>query len=74
MTAVPNSLIHLLNEHAVAELLGVSVATVRRWRLTGNGPKFLKLGSLVKYTPDSIASFLASLPTGGGGQKSVQIH
>lgn len=74
MVALPNTLIHLLNEHEVAKILGVSVATVRRWRLFGSGPKFLKIGSLVKYHPDSVASFMASLPTGGGGQKIAQVQ
>ena len=37
MEAVPNQAIQLLNEHAVAKLLDVSVATVRRWRLLGKG-------------------------------------
>ena len=33
----------LLNEHDVARITGLSVASVRRWRLLKQGPKFLKL-------------------------------
>lgn len=68
MGALPNNLIHLLNEYQVAEMLGVSVATVRRWRLVRLGPKFLKLGSLCKYRIEDISAFLDSRPTGGGQQ------
>jgi predicted DNA-binding transcriptional regulator AlpA len=73
MATLPNSLIHLLNEYEVAEILGVSVATVRRWRLLRLGPQFLKVnGSSVRYNPDSLSAWLASCPTGGGQQKEVQ--
>ena len=66
MGTLPQVLIHLLNEHEVAEMLGVSVATVRRWRLLGQGPRVLKLGALCKYRLEDILSWLESCPTGGG--------
>ena len=49
-----------------ARLLGVSVATVRRWRLTGHGPKYRKFGGSVRYFTEDIDAFIASAPTGGG--------
>jgi len=55
----------LLNEHDVAEMLDVSVATVRRWRLLRQGPRFLKLGSLCKYKPEDVSAWLDSCPRGG---------
>lgn len=66
MGALPNTLVHLLNEYQVAEMLGVSVATVRRWRLLKQGPRFLKLGSLCKYRVEDVSAWLDSRPTGGG--------
>ena len=55
-----------LNEFEVAEILGVSVATVRRWRLLGRGPKFLKVaGTLVRYPVEALNTWLASQPCGG---------
>lgn len=54
-----------LNEHDVAQMLNVSVATVRRWRLLGKGPKFLKLSSACRYRNEDIDAWLASRPTGG---------
>jgi hypothetical protein len=63
-----NGIDALLDEHAVARVTGLSVASVRRWRLLRQGPKYLKLGVAVRYTPESIREFLATRPTGGGEQ------
>jgi excisionase family DNA binding protein len=57
--------IHLVNDRQVAELLGVSLATVRRWRLLNRGPRFLKLGASCKYKFSDVASWLESRPSGG---------
>ena len=55
----------LLNEHELSNLLSVSVATLRRWRLLKRGPRFTKLGSSVRYRTEDVASWLAEQPTGG---------
>ena len=56
----------LLNEFDVAGITGLSVASVRRWRLLRQGPKYLKIGAAVRYKPEDVAAWLASRPTGGG--------
>lgn len=56
----------LLTETEVADYLHVSVATLRKWRLTSRGPLFLKLGSLVRYRPEDVESWLSSCPQRGG--------
>ncbi len=38
-----------LNEHQVAEMLCQSVRTIQKWRTTGYGPEFYKLGRSVRY-------------------------
>ncbi len=48
----------LLNEHEAAYALGLKVATLRRWRWAGKPPRFLKIGSAVRYDPDELADFL----------------
>jgi len=48
----------LLNEHEVAERLKLSVATMRRWRLLRQGPKWLKLNSAVRYRPEDVEAYL----------------
>ena len=50
----------LLNEHEVAALLNVKVATLRRWRWAGKPPRFLKIGFSVRYEPDELAKFITA--------------
>jgi predicted DNA-binding transcriptional regulator AlpA len=59
-----------LNEHDVARITGLSVASVRRWRLLRQGPKYLKLGSAVRYVAGDISAWLATRPTGGEKRSS----
>jgi predicted DNA-binding transcriptional regulator AlpA len=72
MGALPNTLTHLCNEYAVADLLGVSVATISRWRLLRQGPKYLKIGSSVRYKAEDLSAWLESRPTGGGQPEKAQ--
>jgi predicted DNA-binding transcriptional regulator AlpA len=60
-----NAIERLMNEHQVADLIGISVATVRRWRLHGRGPRYLKIGVLVRYCPRAVRGWLKARPTGG---------
>lgn len=55
----------LLNENQVAQRLGVSIATVRRWRSQKTGPKFRKLGASVRYASDDLKSWIEAQPSGG---------
>lgn len=50
--------VRLLNEYDVADILRLSVATMRHWRMTGKGPKWLKLGSAVRYRPEDVQTYL----------------
>jgi predicted DNA-binding transcriptional regulator AlpA len=56
----------LLNENDVAKLIGMSVASLRRWRLFSQGPRYLKIGAAVRYRPEDVAAWLESRPSGGG--------
>jgi hypothetical protein len=58
-------MVNLMTEQEVSKRLNVSVASLRRWRLLRRGPAFLKVGSLVRYRPEDLEVWLASLPTGG---------
>jgi predicted DNA-binding transcriptional regulator AlpA len=66
MTTTSSSIETLLNERDVAHVTGLSVASVRRWRLLRQGPQYIKIGAAVRYTPESIREFVATRPTGGG--------
>ena len=56
----------LLNEHDVARITGLSVASVRRWRLFRQGPQYIKIGAAVRYRPGDLAAWLDSRPASGG--------
>jgi predicted DNA-binding transcriptional regulator AlpA len=66
MATANSNLETLLNEHEVARITGLSVASVRRWRLFRQGPKYLKIGAAVRYRPEDVAAWLESRPSGGG--------
>ncbi|MES3055051.1 helix-turn-helix domain-containing protein [Sphingomonas faeni] len=51
---------HLLTPQAVAEVLGLTERTLERWRITGEGPRYIKLSrSTVRYLPEDLATFVA---------------
>ena len=49
----------LLKEDEAAQILSLEVATLRRWRWSGRGPRFLKLGGAVRYDPQQLKDYLA---------------
>jgi predicted site-specific integrase-resolvase len=48
----------LINEHTAAEILGLKVATLRRWRWSGDGPPFVRVGAAVRYDPSDLAAYI----------------
>jgi len=50
----------LLDEEAAARILGAKVATLRKWRWAGTGPRYTKLGKLVRYRLSDIEQFVDS--------------
>lgn len=63
----------LLNERELADALTVSVATIRRWRLFRQGPKYIKIGAAVRYRAEDVAAWLESRPTGGDCQSGAAV-
>ena len=55
-----NPLQTLLTEYQVAELLRVSVATIRRRRLFRQPPDFVKIGASVRYRREAIQRLIES--------------
>ena len=62
----------LLNETEVAKSLNVSLATVRRWRVIGQGPQYRKIGASVRYDPNCVSAWLESRHIGGGQTEATQ--
>jgi excisionase family DNA binding protein len=48
----------LLNEKEVAQLLKMSLPTLRRWRAAKTGPRFLKIGSSVRYRHADVEAWI----------------
>jgi predicted DNA-binding transcriptional regulator AlpA len=69
MAALSDPLQELLTEHDVARVTCLSVASIRRWRLLRQGPKYLKIGAAVRYKPEDLKVWLDSRPTIGGDQQ-----
>lgn len=72
MTQIPsvqrmNAINYGKNEHYAAAFLGVSVATIRRWRREGRGPRFKILGrkSMIRYAIKDLQEWWDLLPAGG---------
>jgi predicted DNA-binding transcriptional regulator AlpA len=55
----------LLTETDLSKQLNVSLAALRRWRTEKRGPRYRKLGALVRYDPADVAEWVRSCPTGG---------
>ena len=48
----------LITTVEVARLLRVSPRTLQRWRWTGSGPPYLKIGARVRYTRPAIEAYV----------------
>ena len=46
-----------LTTQEAAALLSLSARTLETWRITGNGPRYLKLGRSVRYSRTELESF-----------------
>ena len=54
----------LIDECALAVRLGVSRSTLQSWRYEGRGPRYIKLGRLVRYRNADIDAYLISQTRG----------
>jgi excisionase family DNA binding protein len=48
----------LIDEVELAVRLGVSRSTLQSWRYAGRGPRFIKLGRLVRYRNADVDAYL----------------
>jgi predicted DNA-binding transcriptional regulator AlpA len=51
--------VRLIDEQEVSRRLSVSVNTLRYWRLSGDGPDYVKLGRLVRYDSVALEKFIS---------------
>ena len=48
----------LMNETEAAGILNLAPKTLSRWRWAGKGPKYVKLGSAVRYSEAALSNFI----------------
>ena len=53
------------DEHLVASITGMSVKTLRKWRLLGRGPSWKKFGGSVRYDLAELDNWIRRCPAGG---------
>lgn len=52
--------VSLLTPKDLADLVGVSLETIRNWRLNGLGPPCVQIGrSVIRYRPEDVEAWLA---------------
>ena len=54
----------LFDEIVLAERLGISRSTLQSWRYAGRGPRYLKIGRLIRYRNADIETFLRASACG----------
>jgi predicted DNA-binding transcriptional regulator AlpA len=52
----------LLTDRDVAALTGLARSTLAKLRLSGEGPRFIKLGASVRYRVDDVQIWVAAQP------------
>lgn len=57
-TSTTQSAEFLLTESELSERMKVAVATLRRWRWSGGGPPFVRVGRCVRYDPAHVRAWL----------------
>lgn len=50
----------LLDTRDVAKLFGMSEVTLRKWRIKGDGPRFVRLGRAVRYLRSSVDAWMSA--------------
>ncbi len=63
-------LLDLRDERSASDYLKVPVKTLRNWRSSGEGPRFRKLGALVRYDRADLDAFANRVVKGGGAPRS----
>jgi excisionase family DNA binding protein len=61
----------MLTKKEASIFLKVSIQTLNRWMAQDRGPKYYKVGVLVRYRKTDLAAFLEKCPTGGGSPVTI---
>jgi Helix-turn-helix domain len=63
----------LYTQAEAAELLCLSERTLERFRVSGLGPRFVRIGKSIRYQPSALETFVASRVVGSTSEKSAAV-
>jgi predicted DNA-binding transcriptional regulator AlpA len=61
----------LLTVRECVHLLRCSVSALNKWRVSGGGPRFVYVGSRVRYRPADIAAYIAEQTRASTSQETA---
>lgn len=64
----------LLNTAEAAERLGIKKNTLEIWRLQGKGPVYRKIGKLVRYVENDVATFIDAAARTSTSHQGLQAY
>jgi len=56
MHTLPSKKLMTVKDAAI--YLNLSTSTLNKWRVSGNGPAFLKLGRVIRYREEDLRSYI----------------
>jgi predicted DNA-binding transcriptional regulator AlpA len=63
MSEPSTNAVQWLTPDDLARMWQVSVGTIANWRTNKKGPEFVRIGGLVRYSPEAVDAWLAKQPT-----------
>jgi len=64
----------MVKEDQAAEILCLSVKTLRQWRWAGKGPRFRKFGNAVRYALDDLEAYIEQAIRQNTSQSYEEAH
>jgi hypothetical protein len=62
----------LLTQREAATILRLSTRTLERLRVTGTGPKFIRIGKSIRYQADALTTYITARVVGSTSEKGAQ--
>jgi hypothetical protein len=59
----------LITPRTLAERLGTTERNLSEWRISGRGPKYLRIGRSPRYTPESVDAWLRAQEHGSTSEE-----
>jgi predicted DNA-binding transcriptional regulator AlpA len=63
MSDTPAAEVQWLTPDDLARMWQVSAGTIANWRTNKKGPEFVRIGGLVRYSPEAVQTWIAKQPT-----------